>query len=55
MKLKNKKSRNIIGIIQSCLIFALVILVIFMMIQINRPRNGKGNKLRRSGTWSNTA
>ena len=36
MKLKNKKSRNIIGIIQSCLIFALVILVIFMMIQINR-------------------
>ena len=33
MKLKNKKSRNIIGIIQSCLIFALVILVIFMMIQ----------------------
>ena len=25
-----------IGIIQSCLIFALVILVIFMMIQINR-------------------
>ena len=36
MKLKNKKNRNIIGIIQSCLIFALVILVIFMMIQINR-------------------
>lgn len=36
MKLKNKKSRNIIGIIQSCLIFALVILVIFMMIQIDR-------------------
>ena len=36
MKLKNKKSRNIIGIIQSCLIFALVILVIFMMIRINR-------------------
>ena len=36
MKLKNKKSRNIIGIIQSCLIFALVILVIFMMIQIIR-------------------
>ena len=36
MKLRNKKSRNIIGIIQSCLIFALVILVIFMMIQINR-------------------
>ena len=36
MKLKNKKSRNIIGIIQSCLIFALVILVIFMLIQINR-------------------
>ena len=36
MKLKNKKSRNMIGIIQSCLIFALVILVIFMMIQINR-------------------
>ena len=36
MKLKNKKSRNIIGIIQSCLIFALVILVIFMMIQISR-------------------
>lgn len=36
MKLNNKKSRNIIGIIQSCLIFALVILVIFMMIQINR-------------------
>ena len=31
MKLKNKKSRNIIGIIQSCLIFALVILVIFMI------------------------
>ena len=51
MKLNNKKSRNIIGIIQSCLIFALVILVIFMMIQINRL----GNKLRRSGTWSNTA
>nr|WP_308657550.1 hypothetical protein [uncultured Agathobacter sp.] len=36
MKLRNKKSRNIIGIIQSCLIFALVILVIFMMIQIDR-------------------
>ena len=36
MKLKNKKNRNIIGIIQSYLIFALVILVIFMMIQINR-------------------
>lgn len=52
MKLKNKKSRNIIGIIQSCLIFALVILVIFMK---PAARNGKGNKLRRSGTWSNTA
>ena len=36
MKLKNKKSRNIIGIIQSFLILILVVLIIFMMIQISR-------------------
>ena len=33
---KNKKSRNIIGITQSILIFVLVVLVVIMMIQINR-------------------
>ena len=33
---KNKKSNNIIGIIQSFLILILVVLVIFMMIQISR-------------------
>ena len=33
---KNKKSRNIIGITQSVLIFVLVVLVFIMMIQINR-------------------
>ena len=32
----DKKSKNIIGIIQSCLILVLVILIIFMMIQISR-------------------
>ena len=31
----DKKSKNIIGIIQSCLILVLVILIIFMMIQIS--------------------
>ena len=33
---KNKKSRNIIGITQSVLIFVLVVLVVIMMIQIDR-------------------
>ena len=33
---KNRKSNNIIGIIQSFLILILVVLVIFMMIQISR-------------------
>ena len=32
----DKKNKNIIGMIQSCLILILVILIIFMMIQINR-------------------
>ena len=32
----NKKSKNIIGIIQSFLILILVVLIIFMMIQISR-------------------
>ena len=32
----NKKSRNIIGITQSVLIFVLVVLVVIMMIQIDR-------------------
>ena len=32
----NKKNKNIIGIIQSCLILGLVVLIVFMMIQINR-------------------
>ena len=33
---KNKKSRNIIGVTQSVLIFVLVVLVVIMMIQIDR-------------------
>ena len=32
----NKKSKNLIGIIQSFLILILVVLIIFMMIQISR-------------------
>lgn len=32
----DKKNKNIIGMIQSCLILILVILIIYMMIQINR-------------------
>lgn len=33
---KNKKSRNVIGVTQSVLIFVLVVLVVIMMIQIDR-------------------
>ena len=36
MQTNKKKSKNIIGIIQSFLILILVVLVIFMMIQISR-------------------
>lgn len=32
----DKKSKNIIGIVQSCLILILVVLIIYMMIQISR-------------------
>lgn len=32
----DKKSKNIIGIVQSCLILILVVLIICMMIQISR-------------------
>ena len=36
MQTNKKKSKNIIGIIQSVLILILVVLIIFMMIQIIR-------------------
>jgi flagellar basal body-associated protein FliL len=36
MQTNKKKSKNIIGIIQSVLILILVVLIIFMMIQISR-------------------
>ena len=36
MQTNKKKSKNIIGIIQSFLILILVVLIIFMMIQISR-------------------
>ena len=39
---KNKKSRNIIGITQSVLIFVLVVLVVIMMIQIDRLQGRHG-------------
>ena len=32
----DKKSKNIIGIVQSCLILILVVLIIYMMVQISR-------------------
>ena len=48
MKLKNKKSRNIIGIIQSFLILILVVLIIFMMIQISRLQ-GTGRVINYAG------
>ena len=48
----NKEKKNIIGITQSGLILVLVVLIVFMMVQINRLQ---GNKLCRSGTWSHTA
>ena len=38
MQTNKKKSKNIIGIIQSVLILILVVLIIFMMIQISRPQ-----------------
>jgi len=32
----DKKSKNIMGIVQSCLILILVVLIIYMMIQVSR-------------------
>lgn len=52
----NKEKKNIIGITQSGLILVLVVLIVFMMVQINRLQGDcTGNKLCRSGTWSHTA
>ena len=52
-----KKSKNIIGIIQSCLILVLIVLVIFIMVNISRLQGTASprNKLCRSGTWSYAA
>ena len=44
----DKKSKNIIGIIQSCLILVLVILIIFMMIQISWLQDRKSTRLNSS-------
>ena len=51
-----KKSKNIVGIIQSCLILILIVLIIFIMVNISRLQGtSPRNKLCRSGTWSYAA
>ena len=51
----DRKNKNIIGMMQSCLILILVVLIIMIMVQITRLQGTARDQLCRSGAWRHAA